>query len=526
MGFAILSFENSTNLVCLGQFPLELTPWPTTGLRRVSVNSFGFGGTNAHAILDDAHHYLRSRSTPCHHSSSVGHQSYTNGTMNGTTNGTTNCVNGTHGQNGTKFESLTGAANGVNGIHKQNSIHAEIPSGSANSVNGIHAQNDTDTTDLKGPSNPPSTVNGVRAHNDTDSEAWSSTINGVNRLRGQNGTDSETRSSTIKGVNGLHGQNGSNSEARFSTINAVNGFHGQNGSNSKARSSTINSVNGLHGQNGTDSKAPPGTINGVHADDTQNSAQPQAPPGTTNRVDGFHAQNSTESDLQPCHGNDASCTQPPSVPKILTFSTMDENGLKRLSSIYDRYFASLNPTKSSDRYLDRLAHTVNNRRSALLWRSFALVKSVSDLQSQGLRLSKPRRLISNPRLAFCFTGQGAQWFAMGRELLSFSIFKDSLEDMDAYLSDLGCSWSLLGKPNQILKSQFPDPQQMNFVETRQARKLTILHTANHYVLQYKWDLWIFCKVFRYNLSPLSVILQERLLLRKNYHLEASNSTEN
>ncbi|OJJ97801.1 hypothetical protein ASPACDRAFT_1889732 [Aspergillus aculeatus ATCC 16872] len=32
--------------------PRGLTPWPLTGLRRASVNSFGFGGTNAHVVLD------------------------------------------------------------------------------------------------------------------------------------------------------------------------------------------------------------------------------------------------------------------------------------------------------------------------------------------------------------------------------------------------------------------------------------------------------------------------------------------
>ena len=41
--------------------PITLTPWPTDGLRRISVNSFGYGGTNAHAVLDDAYHYLVSR---------------------------------------------------------------------------------------------------------------------------------------------------------------------------------------------------------------------------------------------------------------------------------------------------------------------------------------------------------------------------------------------------------------------------------------------------------------------------------
>jgi acyl transferase domain-containing protein len=40
------------------KIPTAVTPWPTEGLRRISINSFGYGGTNAHAILDDAYSYL------------------------------------------------------------------------------------------------------------------------------------------------------------------------------------------------------------------------------------------------------------------------------------------------------------------------------------------------------------------------------------------------------------------------------------------------------------------------------------
>ena len=41
------------------QFPQQALPWPAPGLRRASVNSFGFGGSNSHVVLDDVYHYLK-----------------------------------------------------------------------------------------------------------------------------------------------------------------------------------------------------------------------------------------------------------------------------------------------------------------------------------------------------------------------------------------------------------------------------------------------------------------------------------
>ncbi|KAI1357546.1 hypothetical protein F5Y08DRAFT_352231 [Xylaria arbuscula] len=53
--------------------PTESIPWPCDGVRRVSVNSFGFGGTNGHAILDDAYHYLKQRGLVGHHNTRFTH---------------------------------------------------------------------------------------------------------------------------------------------------------------------------------------------------------------------------------------------------------------------------------------------------------------------------------------------------------------------------------------------------------------------------------------------------------------------
>lgn len=44
-----------------------LMRFPAEGLRRISVNCFGFGGTNAHGILDDARTFLQQRGLLAHH---------------------------------------------------------------------------------------------------------------------------------------------------------------------------------------------------------------------------------------------------------------------------------------------------------------------------------------------------------------------------------------------------------------------------------------------------------------------------
>ncbi|KAL2142027.1 hypothetical protein VTI28DRAFT_1717 [Corynascus sepedonium] len=57
---------------------------------------------------------------------------------------------------------------------------------------------------------------------------------------------------------------------------------------------------------------------------------------------------------------------------------------------------------------------------------------------------KPTRFPSSPpRIGMVFTGQGAQWYAMGRELIEpYPVFKATLREADSYLKDFGADWSL------------------------------------------------------------------------------------
>ena len=141
------------------------------------------------------------------------------------------------------------------------------------------------------------------------------------------------------------------------------------------------------------------------------------------------------------------------TPKVLIWSAADERSLSRLASAYSQYFAclALQPGEVST-YMENLAFTLSHRRSSLPWRSFAVVNSVEQLRGLTLKLSKPIRAISSAKLGFVFTGQGAQWHAMGRELMSFPIFGNSIRSAEACFESFGAGWSLIGMLSPIYDS--------------------------------------------------------------------------
>jgi acyl transferase domain-containing protein/NADPH:quinone reductase-like Zn-dependent oxidoreductase len=128
---------------------------------------------------------------------------------------------------------------------------------------------------------------------------------------------------------------------------------------------------------------------------------------------------------------------------VFVFSAKDKTGIERLASQYATHFAARGLQKREANFLSHLAYTLSSRRTHHDFRSFAVASSLHELTAQ-LASGLPKIKRSSPRdnsnLVFVFTGQGAQWAAMGSQLFSNSIFRDSVYRSRDYLKSLGCPW--------------------------------------------------------------------------------------
>ena len=151
--------------------------------------------------------------------------------------------------------------------------------------------------------------------------------------------------------------------------------------------------------------------------------------------------------------------------KLYVLSAPDQNALLKIAKGLATFVKELELSKplEMDKTLYDLAFTLAKRRSIFPWRTTATARSPDDLVEQLGTPATPVRAGKTANILFCFTGQGAQWSAMGRELLQYSIYQQSILAADTFLTSLGATWSvmsILASPKEttdINKPEFSQP---------------------------------------------------------------------
>lgn len=132
-------------------------------------------------------------------------------------------------------------------------------------------------------------------------------------------------------------------------------------------------------------------------------------------------------------------------PKLLILSAADADGISRQAKSIQE---ALDRVRHWDRKVELFGDVVfnlNNRRSMLEWKAFGVLNPISLPSDLTKLISMPNKTSNGPNnIGLIFTGQGAQWPGMGRELLEWPVFKSSLISSQKHLASFGVTWSLIG----------------------------------------------------------------------------------
>lgn len=152
---------------------------------------------------------------------------------------------------------------------------------------------------------------------------------------------------------------------------------------------------------------------------------------------------------------------------LLPLSAKSPTALRELAESWLSFLAETPASIGDLCYTASVRRTEYDARLAVLGRSPADLRSeLCDLLRAGLDVTRPPpmgRASRRPRIGFVFSGQGPQWHAMGRELLSEEpVFHDTMAMCDATLRQL-VTWSLLdelSKPadsSRLDQTEFAQP---------------------------------------------------------------------
>jgi hypothetical protein len=406
------------------KFPLENYRWPGSGLRRASINSFGYGGSNAHVILDDAYNYLKSR--------------------------------GLKGKHWTaKLPPNQDVIDKYNSLIMRPKKHADESNnegsdkGNVNEVD-VKAEDavldliqDTHITEIEESANG-NVGDLIEGSTEEPAATVEFTCNGevthsVKEISGSRPPSSSPTSSTRTSI--------SKDGIGFS---ASSPDAAENASAKAIPEGTINET-----IDGTPKDSPGEGIETndsvKEADKVRGSASPEAVNEADNKPEALEQATAAAGNVAvPVEIKQSFVSQQDALPKLFVWSSDDGGGPSRFASAFTDYLVKvLHRIKGAEEeqvFLQNLAFTLSSKRSLLSYRTYSTANSLAvliDNIKEGL--PKATRSPKGPKLGFIFTGQGAQWHAMGRELLHNPQFKSSLQEADKHFQSIGSSWSIFGE---------------------------------------------------------------------------------
>jgi acyl transferase domain-containing protein/NADPH:quinone reductase-like Zn-dependent oxidoreductase/SAM-dependent methyltransferase len=138
-------------------------------------------------------------------------------------------------------------------------------------------------------------------------------------------------------------------------------------------------------------------------------------------------------------------SETPKNSRVFFFSGKTSRALQARKQDIATYLE--NAASRNDVVLGDMAYTLNCRRSHLLHRDFVVASSYQDFVDALGRSSTTSQAANPPEtstMAFCFTGQGAQWAGMGQELIDvYPVFRQTIERCEELLREYGAAWSLM-----------------------------------------------------------------------------------
>ncbi|KAK0736272.1 hypothetical protein B0T21DRAFT_288533 [Apiosordaria backusii] len=201
-------------------------------------------------------------------------------------------------------------------------------------------------------------------------------------------------------------------------LEAYTNGHGLNGTNGHAANGVNGHTNGTNGVNGHHVNG-----NGVNGHSTNG----------TNDVNGHHRQEPN---------------------RLFVLSAKTDKSLSAYLSSFVEFLEDENPTPDwstvtvdDPKFTKNLSYTLGQRRTHHPYRVAVVANSVDALKEK-LASKKPTRAKQDRVVAFCFTGQGAQYAQMASGLRHYKVFADALDQAEDLLTSMGASWSLTEELNK------------------------------------------------------------------------------